>query len=282
VDGIHAPELTGRSGLALPRLGLGTWRMGEDPARRRDEVAALRLGLDLGVRLIDTAEMYADGEAERIVAEAVRDRRDDVVLVSKVLPQNASRRGTVSAAEHSLARLGTDRIDLYLLHWSGDHPLEETYAAFLQLVDEGKILHYGVSNLDVEELECSEALPGGAAVAANQVLYNLLRRGVEHRLLPWCRHRRVTVMAYSPLEQGRLPGREALRSIARDHGCTEAQVALAWVLAQPGVMTIPKAGRPEHVREAVGALAIGLTGEDLVRLDHDYPRPAAHVSLEFL
>jgi len=274
--------LSGRSGLELPRLGLGTWRMGERPDRRADEVSALKLGLDLGVRLIDTAEMYGDGGAEEVVAPAIRGRRDDVVLVSKVLPHNASREGTLRAAERSLSRLGTDRLDLYLLHWPGSHPLEETYAAFEELVEQGKILHYGVSNFDVVEMERSEGLPAGAGVGVNQILYNLTRRGVEHGLLPWCRERRVTVMAYSPLEQGRIPSRPALAEAASSHGVSEAQVALAWVLAQPGVVTIPKASRPEHVREIVAASDIRLDEQQLAGLDRDFPRPSGPVSLEVL
>jgi len=269
-----------RTGLELPRIGLGTWRMGEDPRRAAEEVAALRLGLDLGIRLIDTAEMYGDGGAERRVAEALRGRRDEVQIVSKVLPQNASRDGTIRAAERSLRRLETDRIDLYLLHWAGRHPLEETCAAFERLVAEGKIRHYGVSNFDVDELERAERLPGGAGVAANQVLYNLERRGIEHRLLPWCREREVVVMAYSPLEQGRLRGGSALESVARRHGCTPAQVAVAWTIREPGAMTIPKAGRLEHVREIVEAEALRLDPADLVELDGAYPRPSRPIPLE--
>jgi diketogulonate reductase-like aldo/keto reductase len=268
--------------MELPHLGLGTWGMGERRARRADEAAALALGLDLGVRLIDTAEMYGDGGAEQVVAEAIRGRRDDVLVVSKVLPHNASREGTVRAAERSLKRLGTDRIDLYLLHWPGRHPLEDTFEAFDRLVDQGKIVHYGVSNFDVDDLERCAALPAGAGVAANQILYNLTRRGVEHRLLPWCRRHDTVVMAYSPLEQGRLPGNETLRSVARRHGCSTAQVALAWVLAQPGVMAIPKAARPLHVRENVAASDIRLSDEDLAQLDRAFPRPDGHGSLEIL
>jgi diketogulonate reductase-like aldo/keto reductase len=271
-----------RTGLELPRLGLGTWRMGEDAARRRDEVAALELGLDLGITLIDTAEMYGGGGAEEVVAEAIRGRREDVTLVSKVLPENASRRGTIRAAERSLDRLGTDRIDLYLLHWPGSHPLEETYAAFEELAEQGKIRHYGVSNFDVDDLERSEALPRGRNVAVNQVLYNLTRRGVEAGVLPWCRRREVLVMAYSPLEQGRLPRSETLDAVAGCRECSVAQVALAWVLAQPGLTVIPKAVRREHVRENAAARDVRLSERDLAELDRAFPAPRRRGPLEVL
>lgn len=269
-----------RSGLELPRLGLGTWRMGEDPRRREAEIRALTLGLDLGLRLLDTAEMYGGGGAERVVAAALRGRRDGALIVSKVLPENASRAGTIAAAERSLERLDTDRIDLYLLHWSGSHPLDETYEAFERLREAGKILHYGVSNFDVDEMEHSETLHGGGAVAVNQVLYNLQRRGIEHRLLPWCRERRVAVMAYSPLEQGTLPGKSALDAVAERHGRSPAQVALAWTIREPGVMTIPKASRPEHVRECVAAADLALCAADLAELDRAFPRPRRPIPLE--
>jgi diketogulonate reductase-like aldo/keto reductase len=254
--------------------------MGESPRQAGAEAAALRLGIDLGIRLIDTAEMYGDGGAEHVVAEAVRGRRAEVQIVSKVLPANASREGTIRAAERSLKRLETDHIDLYLLHWAGRHPLEETLAAFEQLVAEGKIRHFGVSNFDVDEMEQSETLPGGGAVAANQVLYNLERRGIEHRLLPWCRERGIVVMAYSPLEQGSLRSRGALAAVARRHGCTPHQVALAWTIREPGLVTIPKASRLEHVREVVAAEHLRLTPDDLAELDRAYPRPSGPIPLE--
>lgn len=266
----------------MPRLGLGTWRMGEDPRRREDELAALRLGLDLGVTLIDTAEMYGDGGAETVVGEAIRGRRDSVQIVSKVLPHNASRRGTIQAAERSLERLATDRIDVYLLHWSGSHPLAETYAAFERLAQQGKILHYGVSNFDVSDMQRSEAAPGGGAVGVNQVLYNLERRGIEARLLPWCLDRGITVMAYSPLEQARLRPRPVLGEIAARHGCSEYGVALAWTLRHAGVTTIPKAVRPEHVRDNVAASSLELTPEDLEALDREFPPPSGEPPLEVL
>lgn len=271
-----------RTGLELPRLGLGTWRMGEDAARRKDEVAALELGLDLGITLIDTAEMYGGGGAEEVVAEAIRGRREDVILVSKVLPENASRRGTIRAAERSLERLRTDRIDLYLLHWPGSRPLEETYAAFEELAEQGKIRHYGVSNFDVDDLERSEALPGGRNVAVNQVLYNPTRRGVEAGVLPWCRRREVLVMAYSPLEQGRLPRSETLDAVAGRRECSVAQVTLAWVLRQPGLTVIPKAVRKEHVRENAAARDVRLSERDLAELDRAFPAPRRRGPLEVL
>jgi diketogulonate reductase-like aldo/keto reductase len=232
--------------------------------------------------LIDTAEMYGDGGAEEVVAEAIRGRREDVTLVSKVLPENASRQGTITAAERSLKRLGTDRIDLYLLHWPGSHPLGETYAAFEELAEQGKIRHYGVSNFDVDDLERSEALPCGRNVAVNQVLYNLMRRGIETGVLPWCRRRGVLVMAYSPLEQGRLPRNETLHAVARRRACSVAQVALAWALARPGVIVIPKAVKRAHVREAAAARDVRLTERDLAELGRAFPAPRDRGPLEVL
>jgi diketogulonate reductase-like aldo/keto reductase len=269
-----------RTGARLPALGLGTWRMGEEPGRRAAEVAALKLGLDLGVTLIDTAELYADGGAEEIVADAIAGRRDEVTLVSKVLPKNASRSGTIAAAERTLRRLRTDRIDLYLLHWPGDHPLTETLEAFTALRASGKIRAYGLSNFDLAELEGAEALPGGSEVAANQVLYNLERRGIELGLLPWCTGRGIVVMAYSPLEQGKLRVRPALTHVAARHRVTPHAAAIAWTLRAPGVVTIPKATRPEHVRECVAAAKLRLNPADLAELDAAYPAPARAIPLE--
>jgi diketogulonate reductase-like aldo/keto reductase len=254
--------------------------MGADPRRRRGEAAALRLGLDLGMTLVDTAEMYAEGGAEEVVADAIAGRREEVFLVTKVLPQNASREGTLRAAERSLRRLRTDRIDLYLLHWEGAHPLEETFAAFDRLRREGKILHHGVSNFDTADMERAEALPGGAAVASNQVLYNLTRRGIERRLLPWCVERGIVVMAYTPLESGRLARGEALWRVARRRGATPAQVALAWTLRLPGVAAIPKAATAAHVRENAAAADLRLDREDLADLDAAHPAPDRDVPLE--
>ena len=256
--------------------------MGEDPALRRAELAALRRGLELGLSLLDTAEMYGDGAAEELVGEAIAGRRDGVFLVSKVLPQNASRAGTAAACERSLRRLRTDRIDLYLLHWRGPHPLAETVEALEGLVRSGKIRHWGVSNLDVDELEELVAVRAGVHVQTDQVLYNLSRRGIEHDLLPWCRARGLHVTAYSPIEQGRLLGDRALREVARRNGATPAQVALAWVLRQDGVTAIPKAGTTAHVDENRRALDLRLSPEDLEALDRAYPPPRGKVPLEML
>ncbi len=254
--------------------------MGLDAATRAAEVAALRLGLDLGMDLIDTAEMYADGGAEDVVGEALVGRRDEVFVVSKVLPQNASLRGTVAACERSLRRLRTDRIDLYLLHWPGEHPLADTLAAFAELRDAGKILRFGVSNFDVHEMEAAFAAPHGADVAANQILYNPARRGVERRLLPWCAAHDVAVMAYSPLEQGRLDLRGALADVARRHGVSAAQVAIAWSMRDANVCSIPKAARPEHIRANAAAREIVLDADDLARIDAAFPVPARDGPLE--
>ncbi|MCW2872265.1 aldo/keto reductase [Actinacidiphila oryziradicis] len=269
------------SGEEIPALGQGTWYLGEDPSRRGDEIAALRLGLDLGMTVVDTAEMYGDGAAEELVGEAIDGRREEVFLVSKVLPGHASRRGTVSACEGSLRRLGTDRLDLYLLHWRGRFPLEETLAGFADLVAAGKIRHWGVSNLDAADMVELTSLPGGGAVALDQVLYNLTRRGIEWDLLPWCRRHGVAVMAYSPIEQGRLLRAETLRAVARSLGASPTQVALAWVLEQ-GVAAIPRSGRPEHVRENRGAADLRLPAEVLAVLDEAFPPPSGPVPLEVL
>lgn len=257
----------------LPPLGQGTWRMGEVAARRAEEVAALRFGVDLGLDLIDTAEMYADGGAEEIVAEAVAGRRDDVVIVSKVLPENASRRGTVAACERSLRRLRTDRIDLYLLHWRGDIPLLETLAGFQDLISAGKIRRWGVSNFDVGDMEDLAALGVAEECATNQILYNLSRRGPEFDLVPWCAERRIPIMAYSPVEQGRLLRHPGLRQLADEKGVTPAQLALAFVLGRPGVTAIPKASTPAHVRENAAALTIALDPSDLARIQALFPSP---------
>jgi len=271
-------------GEAVPVLGQGTWFMGEDDRRRAHEVVALRLGLDLGMTLIDTAEMYADGGAEEVTAEAIAGRRDEVFLVSKVLPDNATRRGTIAACERSLRRLATDRIDLYLLHWPGPAPLEETVGAFEALVRAGKIRHWGVSNFDTSDMDEVAGLPGGAAAATDQVLYNLTRRGIEWDLLPWCRQRRVPIMAYSPIEQGRMLDRPALRDVAARHGgsVTPAQVALAWLVRQDGIIAIPKAGNPAHANENRAALDLRLTDEDLAELDRAFPPPTRKRPLEML
>ena len=270
-----------RGSVALPLLGQGTWAMGEDPARRREEVAALRLGLDLGMTLIDTAEMYADGGAEEVVGQAIRGRRDGVFLVSKVLPHNASREGTVRACERSLRRLGVGTIDLYLLHWPGDHPLEGTLDAFLGLRGTGKIRAFGVSNFDPGQVRAAGELPGGDGLAANQILYNLRCRGPELKLIPWCRRRRIATMAYSPLDQGRLAS-PALEGVARRRGVSPAQVALAWILRLEGVTTIPKAADRQHVRANAAAPSLDLSQQDLSELDRAFPRPRKEGPLETL
>jgi diketogulonate reductase-like aldo/keto reductase len=254
--------------------------MGERAERRRDEVAALRLGLDLGLRVIDTAEMYADGAAEAVVGKAIVGRREEVFLVSKVLPQHATQRGTVSACERSLERLGTDHLDLYLLHWRGRVPLEATLAGFVALKEAGKIRKWGVSNFDLPDMEELIRLQGGSEVAANQVLYNLQRRGIERDLLPWSRGQRIPIMAYSPVEQGRMLTHPDLIGMARGLQASPAQVALAWVLQNDGVMTIPKMGTEEHVTENRAALDLRLSREDLARLDQAFSAPKRRIPLQ--
>jgi diketogulonate reductase-like aldo/keto reductase len=261
------------SGQHIPMLGQGTWHMAENPLHRTNEINALRLGIDLGMSLIDTAEMYADGGAERLVGEAIKGRRNEVFLVSKVLPQNATRHGTMAACNRSLARLGVHEIDLYLLHWRGLIPLEETIDAFEALMGEGKIRHWGVSNFDVADMQELVELSNGTNVAADQVLYNLEHRGIEFDLLPWCQRSGIPVMAYSPIEQGRVLRHATLQTIATRHGATPAQVALAWVLRQDGVCAIPESGNAEHVRDNRGALDLRLTPEDLADLDETFPPP---------
>ena len=270
------------SGETVPVLGQGTWYMGDKPRRRTEEIASLQLGLDLGMTLIDTAEMYGDGAAESLVGEAIAGRRDEVFLVSKVLPSNASRTGTIAACERSLRRLGTDRIDLYLLHWRGRTPFADTIAAFEALRDAGKIRHWGVSNLDVDDMREIMRAPDGDAVATNQVLYNLTRRGIEVDLLPQSQARGLPLMAYSPIEQGRLTESAEVAQVAAKHGVTPAQVALAWVLRQPGVIAIPKASRPGHVQENRAALDLKLTREDLAQLDQAFPPPDGPQALEMI
>ena len=270
------------SGETVPALGQGTWGLGVDPARRRDDLAAVRLGLDLGLTLVDTAEMYGEGSTEELVGEAIAGRRNEVFLVSKVYPHNADRRGVVAACERSLRRLRTDRLDLYLLHWRGGVPFEATLAGFAELVRSGKIRHYGVSNLDAGEMAEWWSKPGGAATATDQVLYNPMRRGVEWDLLPWCRARGVPVMAYSPLEQGRLLSEAALRRIAERRGVAPAQVALAWLLRQDGVIVIPKAGRAQHLHENRAAVDLSLSPDDLAELDRAFPPPPGRRPLEML
>ena len=270
------------SGERVPALGQGTWYMGDDRATRAEEIATLRLGLDLGATLIDTAEMYGDGRAEELVGEAIAGRRDEVFLVSKVLPHNASRRGTASACEKSLKRLKTDRLDLYLLHWRGGVPFAETLEALVALKSAGKIRHYGVSNLDFADMQELWPFAGGAAVAANQLLYNITRRGIEWDLLPWLRARRVPVIAYSPLEQARLIKNAKLAAFAQRHDMTPAQAALAWLLANDDIIVIPKSGRRERLKENFGALDHALTTTQLKELDSAFPPPRGPRPLELL
>jgi diketogulonate reductase-like aldo/keto reductase len=276
------PTIPLPSGELIPVLGQGTWHLAENPSRRETEVASLRLGIDLGMTLIDTAEMYADGATEALVGEAIAGRRDQVFLVSKVLPRNATLPGTMAACEGSLRRLGTDRLDLYLVHWRGRVPLQETVEAFNLLIQAGRIRHWGVSNFDVKDMTELASLPGGAAVETDQVLYNLMRRGIEWELLPWCQELRIPIMAYAPIEQGRLLGHPVLASVAARHGATPAQVAIAWVLRQELVSTIPQAGTPSHVRENREALDIHLTDEDFAALDAAFPPPGGPSPLELL
>jgi len=266
----------------VPALGLGTWYYGEDRARRDDEIATLRLALDLGITLIDTAEMYGSGAAEKLIGEAIGDRRDEMFLVSKVLPQNASLKRMPSACEGSLRRLGASHIDLYLLHWRGSVPLAETLEAFSKLQASGKIRHYGVSNFDTGDMQELWSLPGGTEVQTNQVLYNLAHRGIEWDLLPWSRERKIPVMAYSPIGHGELTHDRKLIEFAQRYGMTPVQIALAWLLANDGVIAIPKTSRPDRLEEARGALEHRLTKAQLAELDELFPPPSGPRPLEML
>ena len=279
---VDLPTVTLPSGERVPALGQGTWHMGETRRRMEEEAAAVKLGIELGMTLIDTAEMYGNGGAEEMVASAAEGLRDKLFIVSKVYPHNASRAGVVTACERSLKRLQTDRIDLYLLHWRGSIPLAETLAGFEQLVNDGKIRYYGVSNFDRADMAEWVALQGGQTVAANQVLYNLSRRGPEWDLLPWCRERNIAVMAYTPLGQGSLLRDRTLGEVARRRNATPAQIALAWLLRQQGMIVIPKAARLEHVRDNRGALDVALTEEDLLALESAFPPPRGKSSLGML
>jgi diketogulonate reductase-like aldo/keto reductase len=267
-------------GVRVPCLGLGTWRLGESASDHGADVAALRTALELGYRLVDTAEMYGDGGAERVVGEALRAaiaarivRRDDVFLVTKVLPSNASRKGTVAACERSLKRLALDHIDLYLLHWRGGHPLADTVSAFESLKDRGLIRAWGVSNFDVDDLDELWALPEAEHCVANQVYYSASQRGIEFDLLPAQRQRGVATMAYCPIDQGGLAVDATFAEIGRRHGVSAAQAALAWVMRQPDVIAIPKAARESHLRENLAAAALSLTDRDLAAVDAGHPPP---------
>ncbi len=270
------------NGESVPALGQGTWNIGDHRSTRADEIAALRMGLDLGMTLIDTAEMYGEGASEQLIAEALTGRRDEAFIVSKVYPHNASKKGAVAACERSLQRLKTDRIDLYLLHWRGSVPFAETLAAFEALQAAGKIRHFGVSNLDLADMRAWVKVAGGAAVSTNQILYNLMRRGPEWDLLPWLRERRIPVMAYSPIEQARLLRDTRLAAFAHARGITPAQAALAWLLAQEDVIVIPKASHPDRVRENAAAREIAFSAGELAELDRLFPPPKGPEPLAML
>ncbi|MDR6818408.1 diketogulonate reductase-like aldo/keto reductase [Neorhizobium sp. 2083] len=276
------PTVTLPSGISVPALGLGTWQMGEDARKAGIEIESLKRGLDLGLTLIDTAEMYGEGGAEKITAQAIAGRRDEVFLVSKVYPWNAGRKSVVEACERSLTRLKTDRLDLYLLHWRGEHPLEETVAGFEELRRAGKIGAWGVSNFDLDDMLELMDVPDGKNCAANQVLYNLSRRGIEYDLLPWCQERGIPVMAYSPIEQGRLARSGELIRIAKAYQATPAQVALAFLLERDGVIAIPKSANPERVAENAEAVELELSEEDWTALDAAFPPPARKQPLEMI
>src|SRR5262245_22101786 len=264
-------SVTLHDGERVPALGQGTWHMGEDRRRAAEEAKTIRLGINLGMTLIDTAEMYGDGGAEEVIARAAEGIRDSLFIVGKVYPHNGSRAGVVAACERSLKGLATGRSDLYLLHWRGSVPLAETLEGFQRLERDGKIRYHGVSNFDRADMAEWAALQGGDTVAANQVLYNLSRRGPEWDLVPWCREQRVAIMAYTPLGQGRMLGTPVLAEIGRRRNATAAQIALAWLLRQEDTIVIPKASRAEHVRENRGALDVALTEEDLAALDRAFP-----------
>ena len=280
------PRVTLPNGESVPAFGLGTWHMGEDPGRAAAEAAAIKLGIELGMTLIDTAEMYGNGAAEEIVAEAAAGLRERLFIVSKVLPYNASQKGVVEACERSLKRLKTDRIDLYLLHWRGSVPLAETLAGFARLQRDGKIRHHGVSNFSTEDMQewvgLTNVSTGGETVASNQILYNLARRGPQWELIPWCRERGIPIMAYSPLDEGRIVGNRALRDVAARHGASAAQVALAWLLRQDGMIVIPKATREEHVRDNRRAADLTLDAADLAVIDRAFPPPKGRTPLGML
>lgn len=276
------PRIALPDGETVPALGQGTWNLGDDASARSEEIATIRLGLDLGLTLIDTAEMYGDGRSESRVGEAIAGRRDEVFVVTKVLPDHASRDGTLAACERSLRRLRTDRIDLYLLHWRGGVPLAETVDGFEALRRAGKIRHWGVSNLDLADLRELVAVPGGERVAANQLLYNLVRRGIEWDLLPWLRERRIPVLAYSPIEQARLLRDRRLKAMAKRTGRTPAQLALAWLLSKPGVVAIPKTAHRERLRENADVLSRPLGDDEKEELERLFPPPTGPAPLEMI
>jgi diketogulonate reductase-like aldo/keto reductase len=270
------------TGEAIPKLGQGTWEMGERANARKDEIAALRAGVELGMTLVDTAEMYGDGESEKLIAEALGSLREDIFIVSKVYPHNGSERGVQAACERSLKRLKTDRLDLYLLHWRGGEDLEGVVAGFEKLRRDGKIRHWGVSNFDTADLEELFDLDGGDACATNQILYNVARRGPEFDLLPWLRKRGMPGMAYSPVDHARLPKDSVLDEIAARRGMSVVQIALAWVLQQPEVFAIPKASSVAHVKANRAAADIELSADELAKIDGQFKPPKAKRSLEML
>jgi diketogulonate reductase-like aldo/keto reductase len=271
-----------KSGETIPRLGIGTWHMGERRSDRATESKAIAAALDLGITLIDTAEMYGEGGAEEVIAEATVGRRDGLFIVSKVYPHNASRAGAVAACERSLKRLKTDRIDLYLLHWQGSHPLADTVAAFEKLKADGKIRHWGVSNFDVEDMEDLRAVAKGTNCASNQVLYHLGSRGIDFDLVADCERHGEMIMAYSPLGQGAILGNHALADVARKHGVAPSAVAIAWTMRHPHVVSIPKASNLAHVRENFAAADLVLDADDLAALDAAFPPPTRKRSLGML
>lgn len=280
-----AKTVTLPDGTVVPALGQGTWYMGENDSIREQEIRALQVGIDLGMTLIDTAEMYGSGRSELLIGEAIKGRRDNVFLVSKVYPHNAGLDSIATACENSLKRLGTDRLDLYLLHWRGGIPLEETIEGMERLQKEGKILRWGVSNFDIDDMEELWELSGGSHCATNQVLYHLASRGIEFSLMPWLRERNVPVMAYCPLAQGgtlsgRLLNDPTLLEIAKERGAKPLQIALAWAIRSGDVIAIPKASREQHVRENAAAAEIELTEEELRKLDQVFPKPLRKVPLD--
>ncbi len=276
------PTLTLPGGQEIPTLGFGTWMMGETRSEAKAEVDAVRLALDLGMTVIDTAEMYGDGGAERIVGEALKDRREDAFLVSKVLPWNASYDGTIKACHASLDRLGTDHLDLYLLHWRGEHPLEDTVAAMEELKAAGRIGAWGVSNFDLDDMEELFSVADGKNCAVNQVLYNFSRRGVEFDLLPWCQEHGILIMAYSPIEQGRILQHPELIHVAKAYQATPAQVALAFLLERDGVIPIPKTSNLRRLQENRDSVDLDISDEDWARLDAAFPPPSRKVPLAML
>lgn len=271
-----------KNGAHLPAIGQGTWNMGNNPSKEEEEIQTLKTGIELGLTVLDTAEMYGDGRSEILVGKAISGMRDKVFLISKVLPSHASLDGTKKACEASLKRLNTDRIDLYLLHWRGYYSFAETVDAMLELQKAGKICQWGVSNMDVKEMKEFYGIKGGDTCYANEVLYNLTRRGIEYALIPWCELHHIPIIAYSPVEQGRLLDNPVLAKIASRHAVTAAQVALAWVIRRPGILAIPKASTVKHVKENAASLKLELTENDLEELEKAFPAPTHKTHLEVI